>query len=257
LIFSRRSFRLPPDLAEPPVVAVETYQGEPAAFMTRPAHVLLAELAQRAVFVPCTTRTLGQYSRIDLGVRPRYAVAANGGHLLVDGVPDPGWASTVAARLAGCAPLAEVLALAEGLASDWTRLVRVADDLFVYLVAHERDGIPDLTEVTNQAEAVGWTVSRQGRKIYFVPGPLTKQSALAEVARRAGTGRTVAAGDSLLDAPVLLAADVALRPAHGELHESSFAGPSLRVVSAGIRGGEEILRAFAEVVAGGPPEPGP
>jgi hypothetical protein len=250
LIFSRHWFRLPAGAAEQPVVAVESFQGEPASFMTEEAFAGLAELRRWAELVPVTTRTLGQYSRIDLGGRPRFAVAANGGHLLVDGVPDPGWAAMVAARLRGCAPLEEVRAVAERFAGDWTRLVRVADQLFVYLVAHERDGIPDLAEVTARAEAVGWTVSLQGRKIYFVPAPLTKQAALAEVAVRAGAEKIVAAGDSLLDAPMLLAADVALRPAHGELHDRSWTAPHLRVTACdGLLGGEEIVASFLTLVS--------
>ncbi|MBL7491201.1 sucrose-6-phosphate hydrolase [Frankia sp. AgB1.9] len=250
LIFSRRSFRLPPGVAEPELVLVERLNGEPAAFMTATAFAGVAELARRAVLVPVTTRTLDQYRRVDLGVTPPFAVAANGGHVLVDGEPDPGWAAAVAARLRDAAPLAEVLVLAERLATGgWCRLTRVADDLFVYLVAHERDGIPDLTAVTAELAAAGWTVSVQGRKVYFVPATLTKQAALAEVARRAGTDRTIAAGDSLLDAPMLAAADVAVRPAHGELHDRAWDAPNLRVTAAaGILGGAEIVGHLATVV---------
>jgi hypothetical protein len=251
LIFSRRSFRLPPGTPEPPLVLVERLNGEPAAFMTAASHAGLAELARRAVLVPVTTRTLGQYRRVELGVAPPFAVAANGGHVLVDGEPDPGWAADVAARLRTAAPLAEVLLLAERLATGgWCRLTRVADDLFVYLVAHDRDGIPDLTAVAAELADAGWTTSVQGRKVYFVPATLTKQAALAEVARRAGTDRTVAAGDSLLDAPMLSAADVALRPAHGELHDRGWAAPNLRVTAAGVLGGEEIVGQFATIVTG-------
>ncbi|OHV51897.1 sucrose-6-phosphate hydrolase [Pseudofrankia sp. BMG5.36] len=243
LIFSRRSFRLPEGAAEPPLVTVEHLDGEPAAFMTETAFASVAELAGRAVLVPVTTRTLGQYRRVDLGVAPAYAVAANGGHLLVDGEPDPAWAATVAERLRAGAPLAAMLDVAARLATGgWCRLTRVADDVFVYLVAYDRDGIPDLAEVTAEVEAAGWTVSVQGRKVYLVPAALTKQAALAEVARRAGADRVAAAGDSLLDAPMLLAADAAVRPAHGELHDRAWAAPNLRVTAApGLLAGEELL----------------
>jgi hypothetical protein len=257
LIFSRRSFRLPAGTPEPPLVEVERLSDEPAAFMTEAAFAEVAELARRAVLVPVTTRTLAQYRRVRLGVAPRFAVTANGGHLLVDGEPDAGWATTVAERLSGVAPLADLLPVAERLGrGGWCRLTRVADDVFIYLVAHERDGIPDLTAVTAELAAVGWTVSVQGRKVYFVPAPLTKQAALAEVARRAGTGRTVAAGDSLLDAPMLAAADVALRPAHGELHDRAWMAPNLRVTAAaGLFGGQELVAELARLVAGAPAAP--
>ncbi|ONH28316.1 sucrose-6-phosphate hydrolase [Pseudofrankia asymbiotica] len=257
LIFSRRSFRLGEGVAEPPLVTVEHLDGEPAAFMTEAAFASVAELAGRAVLVPVTTRTLGQYRRVRLGVTPAYAVAANGGHLLVDGEPDPAWAATVAGRLRAGAPLADLLAVAERLAvGGWCRLTRVADDLFIYLVAHDREGIPDLTEVTAEVEAAGWTVSVQGRKVYLVPAALTKQAALAEVARRAGADRVAAAGDSLLDAPMLLAADTAVRPAHGELHDRAWTAPHLHVTAApGLLAGEELLAHLTGIVAGPPALP--
>ena len=147
-----------------------------------------------------TTRTLEQYRRVDLGIRPRFAVTANGGTLLVDGVPDPRWQRTVRHRLAGRGrPLPEVAALAERWADpSWVRTMRVADDFFVYLVAHERELIPDLTDLEAELAAAGWTLSVQGRKVYLVPAALTKQAALAEVVgagrrRRRRRGRRLAA----------------------------------------------------------------
>lgn len=244
LIFSRRSFRLPPGAAEPAVTLVERLDGAPLTFCDEVSLELLARLDRSAVFVPATTRTLAQYRRIDLGLRPRYAVAANGGHLIVDGVPDPVWAAEVAGRLAGgCAPLPEILALAERLAEDgWARLVRSADDLFVYLVAHTREAIPDLSAVAERVAALGWTLSSQGRKVYLVPDGLTKQAAVAEIVRRTGATRLFAAGDSVLDLPILTAADRAVRPAHGELHELGWAAPNLTVTAAsGLLAARELL----------------
>jgi hydroxymethylpyrimidine pyrophosphatase-like HAD family hydrolase len=253
LIYSRHAWRLPAGAAEPDVAAVELIDGRPAAFSTARMLALLAQVRRSAVFVPVTTRTLAQYARVDLGERPRYAVAANGGHLLVDGVPDPAWAAAVSARIAGAArPLAQVHERALRLAADgWARLVRVADGLFVYLVAHDRDGIPDLSGLARELAGDGWSLSVQGRKVYLVPSALTKTAAVAEVARRAGTARLAAAGDSLLDRPLLAVADVAVRPAHGELHDVGWVAPNLTVTSAaGILGGQELMEALAAATGG-------
>ncbi|CAI7978741.1 conserved hypothetical protein [Frankia sp. Hr75.2] len=244
LIFARKSFRLASGTAEPEVTLVERIDGVPSAYSTTRALDILARLHRTAVFVPVTTRTLAQYRRIDLGVRPAFAIAANGGHLLVDGEPDPAWAEQVAARLTGtCAPLAEMEALAARLdAAGWARIVRVADGLFVYLVAHSREAIPDLSDVAAEVASAGWSLSTQGRKVYLVPTALTKQAAVAEVARRAGASRVLAAGDSVLDAPMLAAADLAVRPAHGELHEQGWQAPNLTVTTAtGLLAAEELL----------------
>lgn len=253
LIFSPRSFRLPEGVPVPPLDVVEHLAGEPASFATPSELASIASLARQAEFVPVTTRTLAQYGRVDLGVRPRYAVAANGGHLLVDGVPDESWAAGVRERLArACRPLREVAALADRLADDgWVRVTKVADDLFVYLVAYEREGIPDLTTLSGDLADDGWSLSVQGRKVYLVPTVLTKQAAVAEAARRAGTTMLAAAGDSLLDRDLLAVADAAVRPAHGELHELGWHAPNLTVTrAAGVLGGEELAGWLAATVVG-------
>ncbi|MCM3884541.1 sucrose-6-phosphate hydrolase [Frankia sp. R82] len=277
LIFSARSLLLPVPVTSPAqdlpagggqtvgpvagaepaeVVEVERYNGAPQSYATVGELTLLAELDRVAVVVPVTTRTLAQYRRVDLGIRPRYAIAANGGHLLVDGEPDPAWAATVAADLTDCAPLAEMLAHAEQFAAGWARLVRTADDLFVYVVAHARTDIPDLTALTARAEAGGWSVSQQGRKVYLVPVALTKQRAVDEVRRRTGTRVQLAAGDSVLDIPMLLAADAAVRPAHGELHELAWTAPHVTITAdAGGLAGEQLLAALLDRIHADHPMP--
>ncbi len=72
-----------------------------------------------------------------------------------------------------------------------------------------------------------------------------------EVARRAGADTTLAAGDSLLDADLLLAADRAWRPGHGELAEEGWTAPGLTVLpERGVVAGEEILRRFLAAARG-------
>jgi phosphoserine phosphatase len=250
LIYSRRAFRLPPGEPEPALRVAEVYGGGPASFTTARAAGLVARLAGSAELAPVTTRTVEQYQRVDLGIRPRFAVAANGGMLLVDGVPDPSWERTVRDRLAAAGrPLPEVAALAARWADpSWVRTMRVADGFFVYLVAHDRDRIPDLTDLEAELVLDGWTLSVQGRKVYLVPAALTKQAALAEVAARVGAAAVAAAGDSLLDAGMLEAADVAVRPAHGELHDAQWHRAHVRVTSsAGLLGGEQVAETLLAV----------
>ncbi|MET9442881.1 HAD family hydrolase [Streptomyces sp. NPDC006610] len=250
LIYSSAALALTmPDARAPRLLCVEVHESKPLSYMTETAAALLAELGDASVFVPTTTRTRKQYLRINLpGPPPKYAICANGGHLLVDGVSDPDWHASVTARLADeCASLAEVqdhlLATADPV---WVRKQRVADDLFAYLVV-ERELLPEewVKELAVWAENRGWTVSLQGRKIYAVPKPLTKSAAMHEVARRTGAHLTLAAGDSLLDADLLLAADRGWRPGHGELADSAWSGPEISALAErGVLAGERILREF-------------
>ncbi|MEU5519548.1 HAD family hydrolase [Streptomyces sp. NPDC093250] len=254
LIYSAAALALTmPDARAPRLLCVEVHESRPLSYMTQTAAELLTDLGDEAVFVPTTTRTRKQYQRINLpGPPPAYAICANGGHLLVDGETDRDWHARVLARLADeCAPLAEVqehlLRTADPV---WVRKHRVAEDLFAYLVV-ERELLREewVKELAVWAENRGWTVSLQGRKIYAVPKPLTKSAAMREVARRTGARLTLAAGDSLLDADLLLAADQGWRPGHGELAEADWTAPAIRALpERGVLAGERILREFLRTV---------
>jgi hypothetical protein len=250
LIYSAGALGLTmPDAQAPRLLCVEVYEHKPLSYVTEDAAALLAELGRRAVFVPTTTRTREQYGRIRLpGPAPRYAITANGGHLLVDGVSDPDWRAAVGARLdAECAPLGEVRERMVASADpEWLLKDRVAEDLFAYLVV-DRAKLPDgwLKELAAWAEESGWSVSLQGRKVYAVPKPLTKGAAVREVARRAGATLTLGAGDSLLDADLLDTVDRGWRPGHGELADLGWTSPTVTALETrGVLAGETILRGF-------------
>ena len=89
LIYSRAAFDLTPGAPQPPVVCVELSDGAPMSFVTATAHGLLTTLADSGTLVPVTSRTVAQYQRITLpGKDSAFAICANGGRLLVDGVED-------------------------------------------------------------------------------------------------------------------------------------------------------------------------
>lgn len=258
LIYSAAALALDdvPDATAPRLVCVEVYRSKPLSFLTETAAGLLAGLAADpgTHFVPATTRTREQYRRVRLpGPPPRFAICANGGHLLVDGEPDGDWHAGVRRALeAECAPLAEVRdRLTRTADPAWLLTSRDAEELFSYLVV-DRETFPLgwARELAAWATPRGYAVSLQGRKLYVVPRPLTKSAALAEVVRRTGARTVLAAGDSLLDTDLLLAADHGWRPGHGELAAERWAAPHVTALrTRGVRAGEEILGAFAARVA--------
>ncbi|MCZ2401900.1 HAD family hydrolase [Paenarthrobacter sp. Z7-10] len=255
LIYSPKAFWLQtPDELAPSLVVVELYQGLPISFMTLTAQQLLRSLATEATFVPVTTRTMAQYRRVQLpGPPPEYAVTSNGGVLLYRGEPDASWQSRIARRTAAdCAPLPVV----HGFLSDpafgaWILNLRIAEDRFVYAIV-DRETLPAefVPALEQRCRTVGWRVSLQGRKLYCVPEPVSKQAAVAEVRRRTGAALVIAAGDSLLDQQMLDDADLAIRPAHGELAELDYRGANLHVTAlGGVLAGAEILQWIAEQVS--------
>lgn len=243
LIYSERSAGRPKTDSD---VWVEDYDGQPLSFMTGRAHQLLTELGARHHVVPVTTRTPEQYRRIRLpGTRSR-ALCANGGVLLVDGERDAAWDAHVQAALSAAVPASTVHArLLKVAHTSWVRTVRQVEDLFVYLVATHRSEIPPmwLASLELWAAERDWAVSVQGRKVYLVPGALLcKGDAALRVAAQLG-GPLLAAGDSLLDRNLLDAAEVAIRPAHGELHLLAEPTRSARVTErSGAEAAEDILQ---------------
>nr|WP_221247025.1 HAD family hydrolase [Gordonia humi] len=238
-------------------VCVEIYRDAPLSFMTPAAVDALTALAARTPVVPVTTRTREQFERIDLPGSPfEYAVVSNGGRILHHGEDDVAWRRALERRLAAeSAPLEQLHADLLGRIDDsWVSSMRIADDLFAYLVVDgDRQPADFVTDWQAWCAPRGWSVSQQGRKIYAMPVGVTKSAAIAQVRRRLiddgaldADAPILAAGDGRLDADLLVYADHAIRPCHGELDEAGWTTPGLAVTAhAGIAAGEEILGWFA------------
>lgn len=252
LIYSASALQLScADDEAPTLVCVEVLDGRPHSFLTLAASRRLAEIAAATPFVPTTTRTMAQYLRVRFpGVSPRYAITSNGGNILVDGRPDEQWHRATASAIADCqVDLAGVRAeLKRRTQSDWALKRRVGDDLFCYVVV-EPTALPDdfIPSWTTWCSDRGWRVSVQGRKIYAIPNPLTKERAMLAVARRLGADRIVAAGDGALDAGFLAAAEAGIRPPHGELAASNWQHPTVEVSSRpGVMAADDITSWFGD-----------
>ncbi|MEI4271844.1 HAD family hydrolase [Klenkia sp. LSe6-5] len=244
-----------PRPGERPWVVVERLEGRAVSHVTELAAARYAALARRHCVVPVTTRTPAQLARVQLpGPPARWAVAANGGVVLVDGGPDPSWTARVREALGGVAGLEEAAAELARACTDAPDARRhEVPGLFCYAVV-DRPALPEhrLAQLRAWASGAGWGVSLQGRKLYVVPSLLTKSAAVAEVAGRAGAEVVLAAGDSLLDTDLLERATLAVRPGHGELADAGWTRPHVTALTTrGIAAGEEILAWFADRAAAG------
>ncbi|SNT17005.1 HAD family hydrolase [Rhodococcoides kyotonense] len=244
MIYSAAALGFPVDDS---VRCVEIYDGAPLSYMTNVAIDSLETLASSAVVVPTTTRTIEQFRRIALPGAPwRYAITSNGGNILVDGVPDHEWRQSFSEiDLDGIRHELQLRAV-----GDWVLKRRTADDLFCYLVVDTSTMPKDfLGDWSTWCAERGWNVSQQGRKIYTMPDVVCKSRAVAEVLSRCiddglldASSVTLAAGDGALDAEMLIAADRAIRPRHGELESLGFQHERVSVTDAsGGRAGEQIL----------------
>jgi hypothetical protein len=247
LIYSNKARQLGAD--DGPSTCVEIHDNKQASFMSVAAAEQLVELAAATTFVPVTTRIAEQYRRVTLpGPPPRYAIVANGGVLLVDGAPDKGWGRHIERGLAESLKLDDVWShVAQVCHPEFTVKLRNASGLFCYAVVRP-DRLPEgfVDDISGWAAERGWRTSLQGRKLYWVPERLTKSAAVAEVAARIDASLVLAAGDSLLDVDMLLAADRGIHPRHGELHDQGWSAPTVTSTTAsGITAGAEIVNWFS------------
>lgn len=234
-------FRLHPPRTDH--VVVEPTRIEAPIGMTRIAHAMLTELNTAGLFAPVTARSITTYSRIAMpGGTPEWAAVAAGGVLLHHGKVDDLWAEKQASRLGLSAPMAEMyrlLATTDGLAEP-----RIIDGSYVLARIEDPERFAPLhSTVQRVAKDGGWGASIQHTKVHLFPEHVSKAAAVAEIRERSGADWVVAAGDSLMDAAMLLEADRALMPGAGELHAARWSGPRVQSVGdGGPASGEAILR---------------
>lgn len=256
LIYSRRSMGT--GVAEAELKEVERFEGNPQSFMTEKSQEALWNLNEdgTAFFLPVTTRTQAQYERVT-GIYkreapPEYAVISNGAVILKNGEPIREWSENIRQQCVSRKTIIQDLLpeIGRHFSEDWVLRVREADGWFVYLII-DRERFPEhkLGFYTKTFRKLGWDMSLQGRKLYFMPESITKAGAMEYIKERIQADYVIAAGDSLLDRCMLESADLGILAAHGEAAQSKEPMPDHIEITKkqGIKAGEEILERIAEV----------
>ena len=108
---------------------------------------------------------------------------------------------------------------------------RMVDD--AYLFVYCREGVDPQAEGERLCALTSLRVMASGKKLYLLPPPLNKGMAVWRLLERFGSGRCICAGDSEMDLPMLIQADVAIVPARlaGTLSEDAHICPEDRVFS--------------------------
>jgi hypothetical protein len=246
-----------------PRSVVEVHEGRVISEMADVVRNVLAELgrlpADAVTVVPTTTRTVRQLQRIELPFPQRFAIAASGGVVLEHGRVDEEWARATAARLARCAPVAEVRAVLDGLVAEEVVLrAHTAEDLFCYaIVDPARFGVEEVERLTARLLPRSWRVAHQGTKVYLLPDALHKAHAIGHVRERladelGAAPALLAAGDTWLDAEMLELADRGWVPAGSEISRTGLRPwPHVTLTATpGHSAAAEIVAAWREAVLG-------
>jgi len=198
---------------------------------------LMQKMAAVNTLVPATTRTTREFIRLRLPAFPT-AVVANGGVVLIAGVPDPEWEAQTRASTDTAELEYAHYHLTRLLAEPEAQTVRIQENLFLTVTTRRSHPIPNGFDDAARAFAstIGYVVSRQHRKLYLTPAWLTKEAAAAHIADRLGADFTLAAGDATLDAGLLTWADEAMHPRH-----TADTLPGTPTTASGIDAGLELL----------------
>jgi len=227
LLFSRRAIdqlggALPAEPVETLAGATSPRTGGELAHAARDC---LRALPQHARLCVATSRSVSRLARLRLPFPVPYAIASNGGVVLIDGVPDTGWEARVKRLLAAAASADVVRGVLAGSSRPAPWLVRMGDSddmccmaiVDLALLGHE-----EYPAIADRCRELGWEASLVGRKLYAFPAGFGKEHAAAYLAERvaalAGAApHRLAAGDTEHDRLMLADADLAWVPAGSEL----------------------------------------
>lgn len=196
-------------VTEKPLMLVEYYKDQPLSYMTTYARKILEEIQQYAYFVPVTTRTTIQYQRI-FGITslyPEYAITYNGAVVLKDGQPDKEWEQYIEKQTN---PFYQEM---------FNYMKSIPQNKRYYDVTHFMYAInEDATQDDKHipiAKRFGFTMSRQGRKLYFIPSHICKSHAVKYVSEQLNVRQIFGAGDANLDVPFIKNATTGVLMKHG------------------------------------------
>lgn len=177
--------------------------------MSRNTFELLKKVMKRTEFVPVTTRSVEQYSRIKWENPPEYAVSANGGILLNNYNKDSEWlekSMEYAKKV-----FDEMVQLRDFLIGQ-NRFIRcrIVDEMYLFAYCKDNVSAEECTE--EYAALTRLDVISSGKKIYFFPEEINKGAAVMRLREKFRPHTVISAGDSEIDIPMLRAADIAVVP---------------------------------------------
>lgn len=254
IIYSRKALEdLGPNINNE-LRAVEMKDGKDIAFMSHKAFEDLQKISKDLMLVPVTTRTTDQFKRIFIfkeHIPVKYAITFNGAEILFEGNPLPDWRASISDRLKKeSASLEELKDILQKDIFHVKGNLKSAESLFLYYLLEEKLTHNQVLEFKRAASSYGWKVSYQGRKLYFMPNPISKGEAVSFVKEREGISTLIGAGDSLLDEDFLVKCDHSFIPAHGELAHQNRLMTYIYTEHQGAFAGEEILSKVRDIIKG-------
>jgi len=255
LIFSSRHCKL---INDNNLFPVDFYNNN-CSSITKSMKDTLEHINESMLFIPVTTRSPKEYKRIKYFyevIKPKYAVVANGGIILKNGIELKAWSDIITSKIEKVVSVSTMIKLCSFfLESDLIKSYKTCENLFIYSILDEDKLANMLSNVESDLDyfealrsfcsKYNYNVSKQGRKVYIVPDCINKYDPLSYIMQSENINIFLAAGDSLLDYPMIKNSNYGIIPRHGELldnlPEKKLADNMYITKESGIFAGEELL----------------
>lgn len=190
---------------------VERIHGEEQAYMSPGTCELLETVSKQVRFIPVTSRSVEQYSRISWPGQwiPECAVTTHGAKLFIRGEEDGQWQTETEELVA---PWRDELRRMETLLAPDPSYIRCRTVDDAYLFVYCASGTDPEAVGRKFREMTDLTICIGGKKIYLLPPQMNKGNAVERLRQRFPKHTVIAAGDSEMDLDMLNAADYALFP---------------------------------------------
>lgn len=242
LIYSKKFLK--EDLKEVPI---EKYEGEYISFMTEKSINLLKDINKKNIFIPCTTRSIEQYERIEFkkyNINFPFAIVCNGGYILKNGIFLKEWDDILKKELKKNESFLNVRKeFTKNESIPGILKVRQVYQLFFYIVVdYSIFNKENLLSFEKYLIKNNWETHYSGRKIYFLPQNLKKENAAKFLANFLGYEDFFALGDSSMDLNLLKNSKKAYIPKNSFLMNIEGVNKNIFIPSEeGLKGLEEIL----------------
>ena len=188
-------------------------------------------------FVPVTTRSIEEFSRIELPKIYKYAIVSNGGIILEDGKPMDSWEEYISDKIDRMTLINVAMDMEE--LTSVGRASKFIDGRYIFNKTNNADKFDiEIQSLKNKYPTIEFT--RQRNKVYAIPKCFSKAIALRWLQHKLLIDKTIAVGDSELDLPMLAIADYALIPKHGTLVTDNIVTDG-RILEPGIECSLQVL----------------
>lgn len=201
-------------------------------------------------FVPCTSRSKEEYTRINLGFKPEYAIIENGCRILHNEVEMTEYSKyvkeTLGIDLMNFVDYALEI-VQKALQGIGNIRIKVVSNCYVLVIADKKD--ETLAQECKDKIEKGFIGSKENSyrilqdksKVYVTSSMVNKGTAAKWLADTLGKEIKIAAGDSAMDEVLLNTAKNAIVPQHGTLNRNNIkVTGKVYLIGRSLRGSEEI-----------------